>query len=249
MLKLAAARALGRRLRGDRRCTAAIEFALIAPVGVTLAFGAFDIVRAYKLWNEVCNAAPMIADSAAKLSVTVGSTTTQLSATQMQNAMSLIYVLMPDVGLGDGTSTTTSSFAVTLSGVVYSPTCGTASGCAAQTPYTAWSSYLSQTGVAFAAAPLRSCGALTAVSTFPDDSTQLTKMVSWKIAAGSGTIPLSPQVVADVRATYVPLFSLFLGTITVWSSAAVPAPLGTTAQQVAFNSAAPTGNTVTCTVP
>jgi Flp pilus assembly protein TadG len=238
-----------RRLRLDRRCTAAIEFALVAPIGVTLAFGSYDIVRAYKVWDEVCNAAPMIADSAAKLSLTLGLTATKLSYTQMQNAMSLIYLLVPDIGLGDGTSTTKSSFSVTLSEIIYSPICSTASGCAAQTPYTAWSSYLTQTGVTFSTAPLRACGALTAVTTFPDNSTQLASMVSWKVAAGSGYIPLSPQVVADVRATYVPIFSMFLGTVTFWSSAMVPAPLGTVSQQITFDTTAPTGNVVTCTVP
>jgi Flp pilus assembly protein TadG len=238
-----------RRLGRDRCSTAAIEFALVAPLGVILAFGGFDIIRAYKVWDEVCNAAPMIAESASKLSLTLGSTATKLSYTQMQNAMSLVHVLIPDIGLGDSTSTTVGSFAVTLSEIVYSPICSTSSGCAAQTPYTAWSSYLTQTGVSFATTPLRACGALTTVTSFPDDSTQLSKMVSWKVAAGSGYIPLPPQVVADVRATYVPVFSMFLGTITFWSSAMVPAPLGTVTQQISFDTTAPTGNVVSCAVP
>jgi len=238
-----------RRLARDRRCSAAIEFALVAPLMVTLAFAGYDIVRAYTVWDEISNAAALIAEAAAKLSVTLGSTTTQLTYTQMQSAMSMIYVLVPDMGLGDGTSTTKSSFGVTLSGIVYYPTCSTSSSCATQTPYTAWSSYLTQTGVSFSTTPLRACGALTSVSAFPDDSTELTKMVTWKVTAGTGYVPLAPQVVADVRATYVPVMSLFLGTITLWSSAVVPAPLGTMSQQITFNSTSPTGNVVSCVVP
>jgi Flp pilus assembly protein TadG len=239
----------GGRLARDRGGAAAIELALVAPVAVTMALGAYDIASAYIVWEQACDAAAAVAEAAAKLSVTAGSTTTQLTYTQMQAAMSMVYARIPTLSLGDGTSSSTSTFSVTLSGIVYAPTCATTSGCAAQTPYTAWSSYLSQTGVAFATAPLRACGKLTAVASFPGDGTQLTRMVSWSVAAGGGQIALAPQVVADVRATYVPVFSLFLGTVTVWCSAAMPAPLGTTSQAITFNATAPTGNVQSCTVP
>ncbi len=221
----------------------------MAPVATTLSFAAVDIARAYTVWEQTCNAAPAIAEAAEKLSYSSSSATTQLTYTQMQSAMSIIYAEVPGLSLGNGTSTTASTFRVTLSGVVYAPTCATSSGCAAQTPYTAWSSYLAQTGVTFTTAPLRACGALTGVSSFPNNDTQLTKMVTWSAAAGNGYVPIAPQVVADVRSTYVPIFSLFLGTVVFWSSAVMPAPLGYTNQTISFNSATPTGNVQTCTVP
>jgi Flp pilus assembly protein TadG len=236
-------------IRGSIRGVATLEFALVAPVAAALALGSVDIARAYVVWAQTCCAASAIAEAAEKLSYTSGTTTTQLTYTQMQAAMSAVYAEIPGLSLGNGTSTTASTFQVTLSGVVYSPTCATSSDCAAQTPYTAWSSYLAQTGVSLTTQPLRACGALASVTSFPDDDTQLTKMVTWSAAAGSGKIPLAPQVVADVRATYVPIFSLFLGTIVFWSSAATPAPLGYTNQTVGFNTTAPTGNVQSCTVP
>jgi Flp pilus assembly protein TadG len=217
-------------IRGSIRGVATLEFALVAPVAAALALGSVDIARAYVVWAQTCCAASAIAEAA-------------------EAAMSAVYAEIPGLSLGNGTSTTASTFQVTLSGVVYSPTCATSSDCAAQTPYTAWSSYLAQTGVSLTTQPLRACGALASVTSFPDDDTQLTKMVTWSAAAGSGKIPLAPQVVADVRATYVPIFSLFLGTIVFWSSAATPAPLGYTNQTVGFNTTAPTGNVQSCTVP
>jgi Flp pilus assembly protein TadG len=240
---------LSRRIISARRGAAAIEFAVLAPLAMSMVLGCVDLARGYVVWEQTCNAAQAIAEAAEKLSVKPGATTTILNATQMQAAMSLVYADVTGMSLGNGTSTTASSFQVTLSGVVYSPLCSTASGCAAQTPYTAWSSYLSQSGVSFTTAPLRPCGALTAVASFPDDNTQLSKMVTWTAKAGSGNVPMTPQVVADVRTTFVPIFSVFMSTMVFWASATMPAPLGATNQVIGFDSTAPTGNVQTCTVP
>jgi hypothetical protein len=162
----------------------------------------------------------------------------------MQQAMSSAYAEITGLSLGNGTSSSGSSFTVTLSGIVFSPICTTSSGCAAQVPYVSWSTTLIQTGVATVSP--RACGQLTAVATFPDDSTQLTKMVSWS----QNQIALAPQVVADVHTIYVPLFSMFIGNVSFWSSAAVPAPIGGTDQAITYNSSTGLAGTVqTCTVP
>jgi Flp pilus assembly protein TadG len=238
--------ALGRRLRRSRRrAVAAIEFAFVAPVGVTLMIGVFDLVRGFVIWEQTCNAAEAIAEAAEKLSVTTGSIATSLTATQMQNAMSTVYAQVPGLSLGNGDTASGSSFTVTLSSVVYSPTCTTTTGCATQTPYTAWSTYLTQSGVTLTNPPLRACGTLTEVASFPDDSTQLSKMAYWS----SGSIPLTPQVVADVKSYFVPMFSMFTGPVTFWASATEPTPLGGTNQAISFNATSPTGNVQTCTVP
>jgi hypothetical protein len=95
---------------------------------------------------------------------------------------------------------------------------------------------------------LRGCGKLTAVAQFPNDASQLTKMLDPTKVAGGGAMILTPQIVADVRYQFTPMFSLFLKPITFWASATVPAPLGIS-QAITFNAAAPTGNVVSCTVP
>ncbi len=235
---------LGGPKAGSRRAVAALEFALLAPFAVALMIGVFDLARACVVWQQTCSAAQAVAEAAEKLSYTPGSPQTQLTSTQMQAAMSTAYAEITGFSLGNGTSSSGSSFTVTLSEVVFSPTCTTSSGCSAQTPYVSWSTGLAQTGVS-ATPALRACGALTPVATFPDDGTQLTKMVSWS----QNQIALTPQVVADVKTIYVPLFALITGPVTFWSSAAVPAPIGGTDQAVTYNSAAPAGSVETCTVP
>jgi len=236
---------LGLRKAGSRRAVAALEFALVAPVAIAMMFGVFDLARACIVWQQTCSAAQAVAEAAEKLSYTAGSSQTQLTSTQMQAAMTTAYAEITGFSLGNGTSSSGSTFTVTLSGVVFSPTCTTSSGCSAQVPYASWSTTLTQTGVSVPTPALRACGALTPVATFPDDSTQLTKMVSWS----QNQIALAPQVVADVRTIYVPIFSILTGPVIFWSSAAVPAPIGGADQAITYNAAAPAGTVQTCAVP
>ncbi len=219
---------------------------MVAPIAIALTFGVFDLARACIVWEQTCSAAQVIAEAAEKLSYTAGSSQTQLTSTQMQAAMSAAYAQIPGLTLGASTSTSSSAFIVTLSEVVFTPTCTTSSGCSAQVPYVSWSTALAQTGVSVTNPALRACGPLTPVTTFPDDSTQLTKMATWS----QDQIALPPQVVADVETIYVPAtFAIFTGSLTFWSTAAVPAPIGGPDQAITYNSAAPTGSVQTCTVP
>jgi len=236
---------LGSRKAGSRRATAALEFALVAPFAIALMTAVFDFARACVVWQQTCSAAQAVAEAAEKLSYTDGSSQTQLTGTKMQEAMSTAYAEITGLSLGNGTFAAGSSFTVTLSGIVFSPTCTTSSGCSPQVPYVSWSTALVQTGVSVPTPALRSCGALTPVATFPDDSTQFAKMVSWS----KNQIALAPQVVADVRTIYVPIFSILTGPVTFWSSAAVPAPIGGTDQAIAYSTADPEGTVQTCSVP
>jgi hypothetical protein len=169
--------------------------------------------------------------------------------------MSTVYAQIPGLALGSGKGAYTGPFSVTLSAIVYLPLCTLTAGCAPQTPYTLWSSYLTEGGpqlmtVATPASPLlRPCGSLSGVSQFPNDNTQLSKMLDPTKTAGGGPMTLAPQVVADVRYVYTPLFSLFIGgPVTFWASATAPTPVGGAAQAVAF-SAGGAGNVVSCTLP
>jgi len=129
-----------------RRAVAALEFALVAPIMLILFFATVDIARAYIVWQEVDNAAEAIAQAGEKLSVTSGQAQTSLNSTQMQNAMSTIYAQMPGLLSGQ----LTGKYGVTLSSVVYSPSCAytnptlcNANGFS-QTAYVQWSSYLQE---------------------------------------------------------------------------------------------------------
>jgi len=242
-----------------RSGVAALEFALVAPVMAIMFFGTLDICRAYIAWQEVNNTAEAVVQEAEKLAINSGSTTTQLTATQMQAAMSVIYVEMPglDFGKGDGLLGQ-GAFTVTLSEVDFAPLCGTATltgTCTAQTPQTLWSSWLIEGGpylnnTSTTAGPVtapfyRNCGQLIPTSQFPyNNKTQLLDMVTptTTLSGGNTTLTLVPQLVADVRFVFVPTFHVFVQNITFWASATLPAPLGGTAQEVTFSGPPLPGN-------
>jgi len=258
---------------GGTSGVAAMEFALVAPVMAIMFFGTLDICRAYIAWQEVNQTAEAVVQAAEKLAIVQGATTTQLNATQMQVAMSVIYVEMPglDYGNGDGLLGT-GAFAVTLSEVDFTPLCATTTitgNCTAQTPQTLWSSWLTEGGFELnntsplttpgpVTAPFnRACGPLVPTSQFPNDNTQLLDMITptAMLAGGATNVTLVPQLVADVRFVFVPTFAVFVSKITFWASATLPAPLGGTSQEVSFNPSAGTSNpagtleVVTCEAP
>ncbi len=239
-----------------RRAVAAMEFAMVAPIMVICFFGTVDICRAFIAWAEVNNSAVAIAQAAEKLSVITANSLTKLTTTKMQAAMSTIYAQMPglDYGNGDG-FLGKGSFAVTLSGVVFTPTCYNTANCPAQAPITIWSSYLSEGGSSLNQTNtvlnplLRACGPLTAQPNFPNNSTQLLVMATpTLITGGSANMTMVPQVVADVRFTFIPTFNMFVHAITFWASATLPSPLGGTQNPISSDTTGATGNAVNCPV-
>jgi Flp pilus assembly protein TadG len=268
MLQALAGPRRARRPLSDRRAMAAMEFALVAPVMGIIFIGALNICRAYIAWEEVNNAAEAVVQAAEKLAEDEAKNSTtgtpQLSYTDMQAAMSTIYVEMPglDYGKGDGLLGQ-GAFAVTLSEVDYSPRCANTSGCAAQTPQTLWSSYLAEGGnyldqingtLSQVTSPTgqlyRSCGTLVASATFPNNQAQLLYMVSPMATPalfGPFTMTMAPQLVADVRFVFKPTPNPFIKSIVFWASSTLPAPIGGPSQEVAYNSSAsPTSNVKYC---
>jgi Flp pilus assembly pilin Flp len=232
-----------------RRGAAALEFAVIAPVAVAMLMSVYDISRALIAWQQTCSAAEGVVQAAFKLSVVTDPTVTALSSTQMQSAMSTIYAAMPGLNLGNGTGSFPGAYSVTLSSIVFVPLCAASSGCATQTPYTLWSTSLSEGGTKLLTSVARSCGALTSVASLSNSSTRLTQMLNPILVSGGTSMTLVPQLVADVQYTYTPLFSLFVGTVTFWATAALPAPINGTVQEVTYNTTAPAGSVTTCTLP
>jgi Flp pilus assembly pilin Flp len=232
------------RLARDRRGTAALEFALIAPVLLVMMVGVVRYAGALILWEQAGAAAAAVVQAAARLSVASNPSATALTATQMQNAMSAIYAEIPLLNLGSGTSFLIGSYSVTLSSVVYLPLCATTSGCAAQTPYVLWSTQLSEGGsLLITSSTERQCGALVSVTTLSNDGSRLAQMLNPTTASGSTSMTLVPQLVADVHINFETSAYQF------WATAALPAPINGTEQEVTFTSTAPTGNVLTCTLP
>jgi hypothetical protein len=240
----------GVRFLGQTRSVISLEMALVAPLLLTLTLACTDGARALLIWNQVHNAANAIAQAAEKLSVTVdpvtGSVTSELTADQMQQAMSVIYAEIPQLNLGNGGGLFPGQYAVSLSSIGYTPTCTAATGCGSQTAHVQWSSALSAGGRMLNSSAIRPCGTtLTQVAQFPDTTLNWTEMAS-PVAAGGQAMTLAPQVVADVRYSFTPYFPFFIQPAQFVASATMPAPIGGLAQAIALNTSAPIGNVASC---
>ena len=251
--------------REDQRGVAGMEFAIVAPIILLLIWGVWDVARALLAWEETYHAAEAVAQAAEKMSVTTytydGSSqpVTALTAQQMQDAMSSIYAEIPwlssSAGVGNGSGLFLGNYAVTLSGVAFNPLCiaNKNNNCAPQTPTVLWSSYLTQGGSQLITPPAnqplqqyRICGPLIPVSQFPNDGTQLQKMINPNLEPnGVANINLIPQVVADVQLQFQPSFPLLSGlSYTFYASATFPAPLGGDDQAIVFDQKDSATNTV-----
>jgi Flp pilus assembly protein TadG len=232
---------------------ASIEFALIAPALLSITLIGVDGARAVLIWRQVHNAATAIAENAEKLSVTTiadtNDVTSELTADQMQQAMSTIYAVIPGLNLGNGGGLYPGKFAVTMSEVPFYPICAQATGCATQSAYVLWSSYLSVGGPQLTQGIYRPCQMETSVAAFPDNASQYTVMANPNLAPKGSAMTVAPEVVVDVQYTFTPYFPLFVKSTTFYASAVVAAPLGGLDQITAFNTAGGTGNVVTCNVP
>jgi hypothetical protein len=232
---------------------ASLEFALVAPVLLSMTFIAADGARGLLIWRQVHNAANAISENAEKLSVytdpTTNQLTSELTADQMQQAMSTIYAVIPGLDLGNGGGLFPGKFAVTISAVPFYPICAQASGCGTQSAYVLWTSYLANGGSQLTQGVYRPCQKDTSVAAFPDTAANYTVMADPNLASGGSTVTVAPQIVVDVQYTFTPYFTYFLKPHTFYASATVAAPVGGLDQITALNTTGGTGNVVTCTVP
>ncbi len=255
--------------RETRRGVASMEFAIIAPVVVTMCWGVYDIGRALVAWQETTLAAEAVAQAAEKLSVTgnvdavSGAPVLALTSQRMQDAMTTIYAAMPFLGLGDNSGSFTGNFSVTLSGVAYTPPCpasaqGPSACVSPQIPQVLWSAYLAEGGTQLLAPPVtplalvqRACGTPPYITgNFPNNAQQLQTLTDVnKSGAGGTDVVLIPQVVADVQYVFTPTFPLLGHSFTFWASASFPAPLGGDDQPILYDlthSTSHQGNVVSC---
>jgi hypothetical protein len=237
--------------QADLRGVASLEFAMVAPILISLPLITLDAGRAFLIWALVHNAANAIAEAAEKMSVTTdpstGAITTQLTADQMQQAMTVIYAEIPQLNLGNGGGLFPDAYAVVLSSVSYTPLCTAATGCGTQTPYVVWSDYLTVGGQNLYQGFMRPCGTLQSAASLPDNNGNINKMPS-PVLAGGMAMTLSPQIVADVVYSFHPFFPLFEGTtaLQIIATATMPVPVGGLNQVVTLNTSASMGNVESC---
>jgi hypothetical protein len=237
-------------LRSDLRGVAALEFAIAAPVMFILVLATVDGARALLIWEQMHNAANAIAEAAEKLSVTTdpssGAIVSELTADQMQQAMSVIYAEIPGLNLGQGGGLFPGNFGVTLSSVTYTPLCKAASGCGVQVASLLWTSSLAAGGSKLQQSWLRSCLIPPIqVAHMPDNALDLLEIPS-PVLAGGSPMTLAPQVVADVIYKFTPWFPFFPISGYLYATATFPAPLGGLNTAVVFNDQGGTGNVTLC---
>jgi hypothetical protein len=87
------------------------------------------------------------------------------------------------------------------------------------------------------------------VAAFPDNATQYSAMVApTMVLGGTPLLTAAPQIVADVRYTYTPVFPIFsfLKNNMFYASASVAAPVGGMDQTTEINTNAPTNGVANC---
>jgi Flp pilus assembly protein TadG len=232
--------------RQRRRGIAAVEFALVAPILLTLVIGVFDISKAMILRQQVLNTAHAISLAASLLAaqnpttqgttvtsasgastVTESSTgTTTLTYTQVQAVESDILAQIPWLRSGVERGT----FFVTLTGVQFSAlpssSCQPYSTCIAWIPFVSWSVPYTQTPPYGTLKQYRrSCGPMLAgvLNIYSQQNVPLTAAnLMSTLRVGGITYP-DPILVADVSYTYTPTFLRFItGPITFVASSYWP---------------------------
>jgi len=238
------------RLLTATRSVAAMEFAIAAPVICILALATVDAARALLIWEQMHNAANAIGQAAEKLSVTVdpvsGATVSELTADQMQQAMSLVYAEIPGLNLGQGGGLFPGTFGVALSSVTYTPLCTAAYGCPPQVASLVWTTSLASGGAKLQQSWTRSCLLPPVpVAHMPDSALDLLDIPS-PVLAGGTSMTLAPQLVADVIYHFTPWLPFFPMSGYLYVTATFPAPIGGLNTVVAFNSSGGSTNVTSC---
>lgn len=205
----------------DERGAAAVEFAMIAPVGVLLVIGVVDLTRAVVIQQEVTDAAHSIPVMASVIALQTDRSTS-LTVVQVQQSLSGIFTKIPWLRSGSLTGAT----AAIMSSVDFTqanPNCNPATGgpCAAY-PHVAWSVAYQPPGGrsgmsnSFESA-VRPCMQLNQAAATAKIDGDLTSI---RTAGVTYTVPaLAPMLVVDIHYRYTPIFfNVLTGPIDFWAS-------------------------------
>ncbi len=205
-------RCLAPALLHDRSGAPALEFALVAPLMLTMLFGSYDVAQVFIAMRRVTSTAQEIVQIATEQAVQPDQSSA-LTVQQAYQAMTAIYAMIPGLKTGADTS----PFSVTLSAVVFVANQGcVVGGTCTYVGTVMWSVALPSPGLSVARTP---CGIVTQVT--PDQQATINNL------ATSGMTTLTSVVVADVSYTYTPLFSGFVtGPIKLQRTAFLPPRAG-----------------------
>ena len=214
-----------------RQGVAALEFALIFPVIVTMLTGFFDISNGYIASLRV-NLCAQAIDQIATAEAAGSTTTNTINLSQISAAASAAYAYLPNLS-----SASSPAFAVTISAVAMTPTVsGCTSGCT-YTAHVAWSGNYGGT-----LGTLRPCDTVqgsSVITQTTDTGTQsATTLPSDDYSAAS-------LLVVDVTYTYTPTFFSFItSSITIRQSAYFAPRTGIADKPIQYVFAAPDSTTL-----
>lgn len=230
------------RRRLGRRAVAAVEFAIVAPLLVTLVLGLYDISQALLIKRRVALAALEIAETASTFAVQANTATNQLTNAQVWTSDTAAFLHLPGMRANSAAGTADANYAITISSVQFSPK---STGSNTYNAHVAWSSYATN--------GLKNLRACDVPASQGEDNNNMSAAKPGLAPASSNdieslsTLPPSaylppstvsqpyPLIVADVQYTYVPLFSKFItGNITFFRSRFVSPRIGTSDAYVRF---------------
>ncbi|MGI4976015.1 MAG: TadE/TadG family type IV pilus assembly protein [Janthinobacterium lividum] len=200
------------------RGIAAIEFALVAPVMISMMIGVYDIAHGMTVQQEVYNATHSILISASSLAVQPDKSTS-LTTTQVQQTLSTVFAAIP--GRRNGSLPGTAS--VTLTSVTFvlaNPKCTPAPGApCSYVPVVVWSVAYADPGGRYPSGfntfkPVtRPCMTLNQTTPTAGVAGDLTSVRTL------GVTNPDPMLIVDTHYRYTPMFFRFVtGPIDFWSS-------------------------------
>jgi Flp pilus assembly protein TadG len=214
----------------SRAGIATLEFALIAPLLLTMMAGLYDVAMAFIAWQRVTMAAQAIDEIATSLAATATNTNT-LNASQATLASSAIYAYLPALSMPSPPA-----FGVTLTSVVMTPT---DQGCGTNCTYTA---HVAWSGVFQGAGLLRPCDSVPGISALTATGDDLDPSPA---TLPVDTYTASPLLVADVTYTFTPLFFTFAtGALTLTRTAFFSTRTGRVSDWIHY--VEPTGASLRC---
>ena len=198
-----------RRFASCRRGVAALEFALVAPVMITMMIGVVDIARAMTVQQEVYNCTHSILVSASSLAVRTDKSTS-LTVTQVQQSLSTVFAAIP----GRRNATLSGLTGVILTSVNFTqanPGCKpTQTSPCPYVPNVAWS-------VAYADPPGRNAGGANTFEAATRPCMQLNQTTPTQETPGDltsvrtlGLTTPDPMLIVDTHYRYTPLFFSFI---------------------------------------
>lgn len=208
-----------RALWTGERGIAAIEFAMIAPILITLMFGSYDLINGAIISGQIYQAGHSISVSASSLAVQSDQSTT-LTVTNTQQVLSAIFAEVPMIrsnAAGGTKSVTLTSIAYVLQNASCTSNCTYVPSVAWSVPYADPTSRYPG-GVNTFQAAKRPCGLVNQVSATQFVEGDLTSLPTLGV-----TNPDS-MLVVDVHYQYVPVFLGFFlkAPIDFWSTTIWP---------------------------